>query len=1214
MISAEQFLKILVEKDLLSSRAVEKLLKQVEEASKPVSARRVAKRLVEKGYLTPALAKRLLLTADEETEAPEKPRPEKPRAVRRAEPEEEELGLAPTEEEQEKQRQKAATIEDDLAALEPVRGETEALDPIPGESAIFGFSAPPPAPAAPKATFAPPAPRTPVAPEAPAAPAGPNPPPVPPPRPSSDVVSGEVVSGEIVSDAPAARRAVDDAEESPFGPGKRKSGLMALFRRIVPERDRTRKENVWDSSLLLVGGGVLLLLVLLLVALVWWYLRESGDTVLKNADQLYADQSYTKAIDQYTQYIERYASGDEKASRARVFRGMARLRKSTQESGRSYVNPLKIAQEVLTEIRSEEAFPDAKAELKGILPTIAEGWARQAQAETGTELVGKAREAIDLIEIYIPSQQRNKVQMEEITSILALTEREIARDDELAKALAGIEEATARQKADQAYAIRKTLLKTYPDLATNAKLSEAIHKVSAAQRDVVRMVAEPKSAETSPPAGPATTTVTLAQQILNTEVSAAQGQVVYALAEGAAYGLDAATGRVLWRRFVGLDTDGASLPYPPTSLGAQFESDALMVDAAARALVRVEATTGRPRWLLAVGEPFTANPVVDGSRILMATPSGRLLIVEIESGNSPGYIQVPQPLRVAPTVDAQRGRLYQVADHSNLYVLARDGRCEEVVYLAHESGNIVTPPVILSNFLVVAENQGLDTAVLRVFTLEPSQGKNEKEAKPAFREIQRLSVEGRIDTPPLAAGSRLLVTTDRGRVIAYDLSGTNVQAPLEMITQQQPSERKDVVRFPLLVRHQFWIADDHLTKYIIQASTADFRTQWVACKDSAFSQPMVALEQAVYVVRRRLGLPGVVVTAMAMDKPSVLWETTLAAPLAAEPNVDPQTGRVEAITAAGSVLDVPIAEMKGSAVADKAVVSLDAATDGGLVVRDALHMSDGLLALFAGPGSDKLAVFDPQVAPKRLRNVALPGPIAAAPAAMGGGLLVPSAAGQILLIQPRTGGAIAEPFQPRLTPGQKIAWRRPAVSPEGQWAVVSDGQTRLYRLGLRDQPRAHLASLDEVETEQPIVSDVAIVGQTAYAVDAEGNLRSFALPKLAPGPSVALSAQAAWGPRRVGAVGFLAPDDEQLLCLDGQGKVTWKVALLYGPLAGTPLVVGDQVLLTSVNGTLWRVELVSGKETAKLDTRLSLAAGPVLVGNQVLLTGGDGTLYLVGQP
>jgi len=56
MISAEQFLDTLQEKDLIPVPLIESLRKQVAAAGKPVSAQSVAKLLIDKGHLTPALA------------------------------------------------------------------------------------------------------------------------------------------------------------------------------------------------------------------------------------------------------------------------------------------------------------------------------------------------------------------------------------------------------------------------------------------------------------------------------------------------------------------------------------------------------------------------------------------------------------------------------------------------------------------------------------------------------------------------------------------------------------------------------------------------------------------------------------------------------------------------------------------------------------------------------------------------------------------------------------------------------------------------------------------------------------------------------------------------------------------------------------------------------------------------------------------------------
>jgi outer membrane protein assembly factor BamB len=94
----------------------------------------------------------------------------------------------------------------------------------------------------------------------------------------------------------------------------------------------------------------------------------------------------------------------------------------------------------------------------------------------------------------------------------------------------------------------------------------------------------------------------------------------------------------------------------------------------------------------------------------------------------------------------------------------------------------------------------------------------------------------------------------------------------------------------------------------------------------------------------------------------------------------------------------------------------------------------------------------------------------------------------------------------------------------------------------------------------------------------------------------------------------LTTDSEQLLCLDDQGKLVWKVDLPYGPLAGPPLAVDDHYILASTRGVVWRVEAGGGKELGKIETGRPLGTGPVLLGDGLLLSGHDGTLYRVERP
>ena len=1145
MISAENFLKLLEEKDLLPSEMVEKLRRQVAKSPKPVPATAIAKRLIEKGYLTRPLAKRLLAM---------------PAQSERAE---------------QKAADREKTDEREDTRLEVIDAADEVVD-TPDEVA--------------------PLPTAPVA----AAPLAAMP------------VEGEVVMGEVLDDSGTPPGVLDDAaldvsaveDAGTRSPARRKKGLMG---KIMPTRDRRRKANVWDSSLLLLGGGGLAILVILAGIFVLVFMRASGDAMVDAADSSYKDGNYGNAILQYDEFIKKFPDHT-RASSARVHRGLAMIRNAT-EGSRDYANPLIITTEVLDQISSEKNFGDARDELRSLLPTLAEGLAKQAHQKTSLQYVEKTHQALALVEKHVSKSNRPVARLEDINSSLAMTVRRIARDDELAKAVAAMQKAVADGETPQAYAIRWALLKEYPDLLDNKNLLQAVLAVTQAEKTAVKFVAEKKKAQTEQTPDAGRPAVCIAQRALYKKVGGVKGKVVFVLAEGAVYGLDAAGGSVLWRRAVGYNTNAQRPNFPPMPISKGPGSDALLVDVKAQALVRVEAASGKIRWRQDIGERFDAQPVIDGTRALVATESGRLVNVDLASGDTTGYIQLPQKLGVSPVVDSKRSLIYQLADHSNLYVLSStDGACQRVLYLGHESGSISAAPVIIGQYLIVAENRGAQRVFLRVLSLEP------KDKTPAPVDIQEVELEGHVDTAPVVSGARMLVSTDKGRLYALRISANNAARPLEQIDQLQTSTTANLIRYPLLINEQFWVADDHLTKYEIQSSLSTLKTKWNACKDSAFLQPLQAGGGCIFSARRRFGLPGVIVSAIGMNRPDIFWETHLAAGPATEPTVEPAAAKVTLVTSLGSIVEVPMAKLSrpGQSVIDKPLVALKT-KEIQRPIDAVTRTSGGLLALSTGPGSEQIAVFDPKARPLKFRPVVLPGVLAARPIAFGEGLLVPCAIGQVFNLDPRGGGQLLEPFQPKLGGDNRPHWQDP-VAIDDKSALIYDGRRMLYLLGVKQQPKPHLAALDQVELDAHLVSPLAVVGRTAFAVDEKNFLRPIALPGLTPGKSVPIEGKCVWGPAAIGGRLLLGTDDDKLLCFDVAGKLLWKKALLYGPLAGKPLEVGDDFIFASITGVVWRVEAASGEELAKLETGYPLAAGAVLLGEGLLLSGHDGTLYLVDQP
>ena len=621
--------------------------------------------------------------------------------------------------------------------------------------------------------------------------------------------------------------------------GSKKKGLGGLFGR---KRPPGKKPKVWDSPLMMAGGGVLLVLLILLVVFILTINRESGDKMVDLADEDYRAGSYTQAIHKYDDFLDKFPN-HARASRAKVRRGLALLRQAS-EGASDWTHALDTAKQVLEQISVETDFKEAHAELASLLPAIAQGLADQARKSPDPVLVEKAKETLALVERHVPKSLRNQVLLNSIDASLGLTERELARDTELAAAIAAIGKAVEQGKPAEAYDIRAALLKQYPNLVNNAELAAAVAQVSQAQAALVKPIEKEIAPLTAEPPTQVTASLALGRTNVVATVPGVQQRVVFALAAGSVFALDAAEGNVLWQRSLGAQSDGRTPCFLPTPISTASQSDLLLADTARNELVGVEAATGRLGWRCPLNGALRSQPAVADTQALVVAEGKegcRLVRVDLETGSSPGYVELPQPVRVAPVVDVRRDNIYLVAEHSNLYVLSlADGHCKEVVYLGHRPGAITAAPVAVSRFLLVADNER--GCLLRVLTVE-SEGDG-----PKVRQLQQVELPGRVDTPPLVADRRMAAVTDTGAIRVFEISGTNAETPLGQVGERGGEGRKDLVRYPLLARGQFWVAGDQLSRYDIQAARGRLMPKAILTPDegSVFVQPLVSIGQTLF--------------------------------------------------------------------------------------------------------------------------------------------------------------------------------------------------------------------------------------------------------------------------------------------------------------------------------------------------------------------------------
>ena len=302
-------------------------------------------------------------------------------------------------------------------------------------------------------------------------------------------------------------------------------------------------------------------------------------------------------------------------------------------------------------------------------------------------------------------------------------------------------------------------------------LTDAMKQVSAAQQKAVKPVQQPLAATHDERLSDVLAAIPLAVQPLKGELAEGRAKRVFAVEQGTAYGLDAATGKTLWRRFVALD---------PTSTRRHCAAGPRPGRKRRRALrsrtpgtAPRQGATGGLLWRLAVGRPIVAGPVPAGKWLLLLTNDQRLLLIDPATGDSPRYFQLPQAVRLPPVIDIARDLIFLAADQSNLIVLEVPiGPLPAGLARGTPAGTIAAPPAIVGDFLLLPINDTPGKATVRVLAI--SQGKEGGPLKP----VQSIRVEGSIDAAPVAVGAALRSSRRQCRLFALERNEAGEQVAL----------------------------------------------------------------------------------------------------------------------------------------------------------------------------------------------------------------------------------------------------------------------------------------------------------------------------------------------------------------------------------------------------------------------------------------------------
>ncbi len=932
----------------------------------------------------------------------------------------------------------------------------------------------------------------------------------------------------------------------------------------------------WGVAILVIAGG--------LTAFRFLSAREAVE-ILRDADSAVAKEDYARAIGFYDEFLRnsdyaKSSQGDE----VRVLRTLTELHQASHQAEASgdWTPAFEVAQAKMKEI-PKSTTTDLLRKVGVALAQIAQGVARQTKATPDDASVKRLLASKNLIEDNIPLAIRpQKIIEEEINPILKQSGQKVGGRNEIKNAIDEIGKAVDADDLPRAYAAYRNVVQAYPDLADSPDLAVAMKQASAKQQLAVKQGDQTLAVSREERPSDLIAAMPLAVQPLNGDLAAGKGRLRFVVHDGTAYALDAQTGKALWRRFVARDSRTAGNSNAPEVTALQVAGssggDVVLCDPFHQELLRINGPTGALVWRLNVGQSIVAAPVSAGKSLLLLTKDQRLVFIDAATGEAKHYLHLPQAVKLPPVVDAEHGLTYLVAEQSNLYVIA-DGRCRQVLHLGHEAGTITAGPGVAGDTLLVAVNESPEEATLRIISIAPSQ-KDEP-----LQTVGRISVNGAtINTPPVATGNGAAVVTTLGGLIALAPSEPGDKASFRVTARLDPAVDEKLEHFALFDGKSFWVTGRQLTGYAVQSAEGQIVPQTTLEQGSKFAEPPTIDQGALFYAAERSEKPGVTVSALDLATKEPIWQTWLAAPLAAAPTIGSVTGKLTAVTASGGMFRLPPTELHRGARPVEPIVSVEASRLG-KPLSSLLALPEERFAISSGAGTTPIAIYDPQEQERQFRWLVSPHEMAAAPALFAGGVMTACVNGEVNLLDPLARvDRMAKPYAIKLDGVSEWKWQVPQAVDEkvvgDKLAVLCDGDRRVIALHITGAVPA-LTEAATALSKSALVSPIAALGKSVYVVDADDKLASFVLPGLSPGKSLNLGGHAVWGPQVIGNLVLVATDKNRLFAVDAQQQLRWQADLSYGPLAGAPFTADGDIYLASQSGIVWRVSGATAKSAAR---------------------------------
>ena len=966
-------------------------------------------------------------------------------------------------------------------------------------------------------------------------------------------------------------------------------------------------KDQWQTKWLYIGFGILGFLLIIGAVLTVATMGQKAEDQFKAAMQSFEDNAYQDAVAKFNQYIEDNPR-HENVPTAKARRVQSIM--ASAYSGRNWTETISVAGTLLPALAEEEdtRIDDIREDLGVMLPrSLLEITERAKKINNPGEMEKELAAAKDFKKIidnpvYIPTSIRKKpttaANLAKIDNNLRAIEGQINKEKEYESAMSQIRQLGESGETVKAFALHTRLTRNYGDLAVRQELRDTMLAISLKERELVKPFEPNLTVSDVARPSPIRATVVMASRT-GEPVESLVGEVVNFLVAGSVYGIDAGSGSIIWRRFVGFETEIQPQLIDQDSL--------LVVDQQHHELMLLNQSSGDIRWRTEIGEPFL-QPGFDDDQVVVTTRAGKIFRLDRLSGKSELAAQLPQTANVGCLVANHDPYIYQPGFYSNLYVLSeQDFSCREVFYLGHYQGSIAIPPHSWSGYILVAVNGG-DFCDLNV--LKPAKNGLELELVQVIKRVTNAPV-----TSPLQKFGRwMLVTAENGEIRLLELNQSDEKNPVRDFASDQFQNSSGQPAYILTEGSNLWIASQGISRFRIQRTLGQFKRDDIIDYADTFLAPLAKLDEMILHVRRRADSG--MLSASLVDATSLepYWRTDfggqpVGSPLFSGDALTVVSNQGDLFRLDNQSFDTGSAEaaVKASRILEGLKFDFQVSVgDNTFVCIGPVEQQDFLFADSATTQS-KLNRLSPDASHPACR-----------PMAFNGDLMIPSRDGQVARLDPKTGQIVGTPFQPPVSPNSTTQWFEPTLLDGDRLAIAKrqgdNPQDKSVLFFLNAEKPESLQKISELVMEEPFKTGLIFDGNSVFGVvtgkDRDRLISVAEVDRPVIRNSLDLPGRVVAGPWLLETGILLKMDNDQLVMASGDQSVKWSINVANELFAGDPRDVGSQILLCFRSGRLIFLEPTSGQVASEFDLGQPIVHQPLIDGQRMYFCGLDGTVHI----